>query len=346
MIERILPRYIKTVINDSPANFQIAKRIVVEFDKNLSNKQLWSLHAELTKKFYETKHFIDQGKLKIKDLEIPRFSLLDLKIILTEEMMKSCELCERNCRVNRAKRKVGECKVGDECLVSSEFIHMGEEPFISPSHTIFFMGCNFHCQYCQNFTISQWYEDGFKTEPKVLARLIEKRREDGSRNVNFVGGEPTPSLIFILQALKFCKANIPVVWNSNFYMSEKTMKILDGLVDLYLPDFKYGNDECALRLSKVPNYFEVCSRNHLIASNQAELAIRHLLLPNHFECCTKPILEWISKNIKDRYIVNIMDQYRPAFMAKEHIDINRGVTEEELEEAVNYAKKLNLNYIA
>ena len=345
LVKKILPRYVKVVENELPANFQIAKRIVFDFGKSMSEQQLWKEHANLMEKFYETKEVMDKGKLKIKDLEIPRYSLLDLKIMLTKEILKNCGLCERKCHVNRLEGEKGECKVGNICLISSEFVHMGEEAHISPSHAIFFMGCSFHCQYCQNWTISQWIEDGYPVTPIEIAKTIEIRREEGSRNVNFVGGEPTPNLLPILESLRICEVNVPTVWNSNFYMTEKVMQILDGIVDLHLPDFKYGNDECALRFSKVPKYFEVVSRNHLLATKQAEVTVRHLILPNHIECCTKPVLDWIAENIKNECIVNLMDQFRPEFKANQFTDINRSITQEEFEEAVNYAKKLKINYI-
>jgi putative pyruvate formate lyase activating enzyme len=179
----------------------------------------------------------------------------------------------------------------------------------------------------------------------MLARSIELRRKEGSLNVNLVGGEPTPQLLWILETLKHCGTNLPVLWNSNMYMSQKTMKILDGVVDMYLSDFKYGSDQCALRLSKVKNFFEVCSRNHLMAAKQAELVIRHLIIPNHFECCTKPVFDWIGKNLQQNSLLNIMDQFKPDFHAKENPEIGRGITEEELKQAVDYAKKLKLNFI-
>jgi len=345
LVKKILPRYVKVVEDELPAKFQIAKRIVFDFDKSLDKRRLWKEHSKLMEKFYQTQEVINKGKLKIKDLEVPRYSLLDLKIMLTKQILENCELCERKCHVNRLEGEKGECRVGNICLISSDFMHIGEEAHISPSHTIFFMGCTFHCQYCQNWTISQWAESGYPVTPRELAKSIEKMRNEGSRNVNFVGGEPTPNLLHILEALKECNANVPTVWNSNFYMSEKTMQILNGVIDLHLTDFKYGNSECALTLSKVPNYFEVCSRNHLLAAEQAEVTIRHLILPDHVECCSKAILDWISKNIKEKCIVNLMDQYRPEFKADQYMGINRKITPEEFEEVINYAKKLKINYI-
>jgi putative pyruvate formate lyase activating enzyme len=341
-IKRILPRYVKVVNNQAIANFQIAKKIEFKPTKN----DLWKLHEKLMKKFYEIKEKIDRSRLKLNEIKKPKHSLLDLKIKLTEQIITSCELCENKCHVNRMKDDIGSCKVRKDCLISSEFIHMGEEPHIIPSHTIFFMGCTLHCQYCQNWSISQWFESGYKIPPEELAIRIETRRKEGSGNVNLVGGEPTPSLLCILKALKVCDVNIPVIWNSNFYMSEKTMKILDGIVDMHLSDFKYGNSECALRLSKVPNYFEVCSRNHSMAAKNTEITIRHLILPNHIECCTKPVLKWIADNIREKSIVNLMDQYRPEYLAKDYPDINRRIEKEEFKNVINTAKKLNINFIA
>jgi putative pyruvate formate lyase activating enzyme len=343
MIKRILLRYVKVVRDQSLANFQLAKSIEFEQTKKMSIDDLWEVHAELIEKLYEIRYQVDEGKLKLKNLKTP--SLLDLKIKLTEEIMKSCELCETDCHVNRIEGEKGACGVGNEYSISSEFIHMAEEAHITPSHTIFFMGCNLHCQYCQNSSISQWLESGYKISPEQLAERIEIRRKEGTRNVNFVGGEPTPNLFYILKTLKACEANIPVVWNSNFYMSEKTMNILDGIVDMHLSDFKYGNNECGIRLSKVKNYFDVCSRNHLIAADNTEITIRHLVLPNHIDCCTKPVLEWISENIREKSIVNIMSQYKSAFKAHEYSDISRPVTKKEMNDAINYAKKLKINYI-
>lgn len=345
LIKSILPRYVKVVRDQSIAKFQIAKRIGIKFNKNSSVDELWNLHSSGMKKFYKILNYVDGGKINFKKLRLVKNSLLDLKIFLTKEIMKCCELCERKCHVNRLKGEKGFCKVGNQYRISSEFIHFGEEFHISPSHTVFFMGCTMSCQYCQNWSISHWYEHGFSINEDVLAKIIENKRKMGVRNVNFVGGEPTPNLLYILNVLKLCKANTPIIWNSNFYMSEKTMKILDGVIDMYLSDFKYGNNNCGLKLSKTQKYFDVCSRNHKIAAKTTEITLRHLILPNHTNCCTKPVLKWISENIADKCIVNIMDQYRPYFNAKNYSEINRVITSEEFKEAIDYAKISNINFI-
>jgi putative pyruvate formate lyase activating enzyme len=230
-------------------------------------------------------------------------------------------------------------------LLSSEFLHYGEEPELVPSHTIFFCGCPFYCIYCQNYTISRHIEAGTVVPPKKMAYVIDERRRRESRNVNWVGGSPTPNLHYILKTLRECKEDIPSVWNSNMYMSEKAMELLAGTQDVYLADFKYGDTKCALRLSKVPRYLEVVKRNHKLAFEQAELIIRHLVLPNHLECCTKNVLNWIAENLSGDVRVNVMFQYRPMFRAGEYEIINRRLNSEEMERALEIAEESGLKNV-
>ncbi len=281
----------------------------------------------------------DKAKPKFKT----NYRLLDPKIKKALKIIENCELCERKCHAIRTKGEKGFCQVGDKAIVNSYFTHLGEEYFFVPSFTIFFWSCTFSCQFCQNWTISQRLETGIMFLPKDLAEIIDKNSH--CKNINLVGGEPTPNLPFILQTLKHVHSNMPVVWNSNFYMSEKSMELLKDIVDVYLSDWKYWSNKCAERLSKAPNYLETVKRNHLLAFKDSELVIRHLVLPNHFECCTKPILEFISENFKDKAVVNIMDQYRPEYRAKEHEDINRRLKHEEFEKVIELAEKLGINFI-
>jgi len=271
-----------------------------------------------------------------------------LKIKLREKakraykILNSCQLCERKCKVDRNKTK-GVCKVGNKPIISSAFVHVGEEPMLVPSFTIFFMGCTFHCQFCQNWSISQWFENGRIISVKEIAEMIEEHKD--CRNVNFVGGEPTPQLPFILDALQSVKINIPTVWNSNFYMSLKSMNLLKNVIDVYLSDWKYWDNKCAERLSKVRNYLGIVKRNHDLAFKDSEVIIRHLVLLNHFECCTKLILNYIAENYREKVIVNIMPQYHPQFKAHRYPDIANHPKREDLEKAWKLAEDLGLNWI-
>jgi len=332
-IRRILKRYVSVVHNRSAAKFLILKSFGVEIRKDSTLDELLELHNSLLK---EVK-WDENVKLRFR-----KTNLLTLKKIIANEIVKSCQLCEWKCKADRKAGLKGFCQVGNDVRISSEFIHMGEESFITPSHTIFFWSCNMQCIFCQNYTISYRLEKGEKIEPEVLAKIIERRRREGCRNVNLVGGEPTPYLHKIFEIFEYVKENVPIVWNSNMYMSEISMKLLDGFVDVYLTDFKFGPGKCSEELTKVKNYWDVVSRNHLIASKQAEVVVRHLVLPNHVECCSFPILEWISKNLGRKCIVNIMDQYYPCFEAIKNEKINRRISREEYRKVVEKAKEFGL----
>ncbi len=294
---------------------------------------LWSEHHKhLTEHRQKYKNASWDGLLN------PVFSFLDLKIEIADKIFERCSLCERNCAIDRRVEK-GSCNVSKP-LIASEFLHMGEERPIVPSHTIFFSGCNFKCVYCQNFDISQNPDYGMKLEPEKLAKIIDLRRKQGSMNVNFVGGEPTPNLPYIIRAMKKTRENIPLVWNSNLYLSENAMKILDGFADLYLTDFKYGNDKCAEELSGISNYTEIVMRNHKLAFDAGEMIIRHLVIPNHVECCSKPLIKWISENLGLDVVLNIMPQYRPVYKASEHKDISILPSTDEIREVKSFAEGL------
>ncbi len=297
-----------------------------------------ALESENVKKALPRYRKILIKKVKAKFLKVN----LKEKVEKAYKILNSCGLCERKCKVNRNKTK-GFCKVGNEPIISSAFVHLGEEPMLVPSFTIFFMGCTFHCQFCQNWSISQWFEKGKIITIKEMAKLIDEHKN--CRNVNFVGGEPTPQLPFILDSLQYVKSNIPTIWNSNFYMSLKSMNLLKNVIDIYLTDWKYWNNKCAERLSKVKNYLEIVKRNHDLAFKDSEMIIRHLILPNHFNCCTKPILNYIAENYGEKVIVNVMGQYRPEYKAHIYSDIANYPKKEELEKAWKLAEDLGLNWI-
>ena len=323
----ILRRYSYILDGGMEAKYLETKSVEVDFSKSDDLETLWKKH--------------DQALENPKIADAPEKSLLDLKIEIAERISRNCRFCERRCGTDRS-RSYGICKVR-ESRVASEFLHMGEEYMLIPSYTIFFSGCTFNCVFCQNWDISQ-NVCGRHIAPEDLAKMIRIRKSQGALNVNWVGGDPTPNVLYILKTLRFCDENIPQIWNSNMYCSLETMKLLNGVIDLYLTDFKYGNNKCAERLSNVKRYLEVVERNHIIAYDQGDLLIRHLVMPNHIECCTKYILRWISKNTPNS-IVNVMEQYRPEYKAHEYEDISRPLRVSEYNEALKIAKDLGLNVI-
>lgn len=333
-VKKALGRYIAVSRDELSAKFMATKAAEVEVDLSDETDFLWREHDDAVAAL----DFESPGE------KAPRVSLLDLKIELSRRILKECHFCERRCGVDRTAGELGFCGCDAVSRLSSEFLHMGEEACLVPSHTFFFTGCPFYCVYCQNWTISRKREEGVPITGPQMAEMAKRRRiAEKSRNVNLVGGDPTPNTHTILEMLKALEVNVPIVWNSNMYMSTETMLLLDGCVDVYLTDMKYGNSDCANRLSKVEDYWDVITRNHQLAKKQAELLIRHLVLPNHVECCSASVIKWIGEYFGDTVRVNIMAQYRPEFEAYTMPDITRGVTSEEMEEVFALARERGLN---
>jgi putative pyruvate formate lyase activating enzyme len=328
-----LPRYFRVLDEKELPYYMLCKSVPMRIPLDSESYLLWEEHAELVE--------------KVRSMRVPsavaESNLLDLKIELARRLLNPCRLCERKCNVNRLDGKAGYCRVA-ESKVSSKFVHWGEEPELVPSYTVFFSRCTFECVFCQNWDISQ-RDSGQYISPDDLANSVE-RMLGGVRNINWVGGDPTPNLVYILEVLKKCNANIPQVWNSNMCLTEEAMALQDGLTDGYLADFKYGNDECARKLSRIMRYFEVVSRNHSIANEKAGIVLRHLVLPGHIECCTKPIMDWVAGNLDtSRIRVNIMDQYRPEYKAKDFNGLEKRLSHREFLTAYRYAEDLGLNII-
>jgi len=342
-----LRRYKAILMGTEVPAFRQAMATPVGFSGEDDDEKLWNAHESALRERAEGATYVVDGA-----------SLLDLKLELVNRMLRECRLCERRCGADRIAGERGECGVG-EARIASMFLHHGEEAPLVPSFTVFFAGCNFKCVFCQNYDISTDPNCGREVPPDSLARRIENLTDVGragfhvslvrewgekAKNVNWVGGEPTPNLRYVLEVLKECRANIPQIWNSNMYMSEPTMRLLQGAVDLYLADFKYGNDECAMRLSGAKDYTRIVERNHKLAATHGEVIVRHLMLPGHLECCTIPVLDWLAENTPS-VLVNVMDQYHPAHRANEFPELRVGVKAKDYEMALDHAHSLGLRLI-
>ncbi|MDR7665837.1 radical SAM protein [Methanosarcina sp. Z-7115] len=353
---KYLKRYLKVQRDEMPALFKITERIPVSFDPEMPLEELRKIHGKGIieyRKLRESLEIEAMEALAYKDtadrltlftesfLKLPKAnpSLLDLKVEIVDRMLESCNCCGWRCGVNRKAGEKGFCRLTDVSNYDSEFLHMGEEPELVPSHTIFFTGCTFACVYCQNWDISTAPETGTRIEPRKLAKLIDLRRMHGARNVNFV--TPTPHPHTVLKIIREMSVNNPVVWNANMYHSPEIAEILEGVVDVYLGDFKYGNDVCAQKYSKVKNYLEIVQPNFEFAYQTAEVLLRHLVLPGHLECCTGPIAEWVAKNIP-QIRFNLMFQYRPCYRAMEYPELDRFLTTEEEAAAIYIVKEAGI----
>jgi len=275
------------------------------------------------------------------------------------ELLQSCTACPRNCKVNRLEDKFAVCKTGRHAVVSSHFPHHGEEDCLrgwKGSGTIFFTGCNLRCVFCQNFDIS-WQVRGRPAPPRELAAMILELQAQGCHNINLVTPEHVAPQI--VQALPLAIAEglrLPLVYNTSAYDSMESLALLDGLVDIYMPDFKYWDAEMARKYSRAPDYPEVARRaikemprqvgNLIIEDNglaRRGLLIRHLVMPEDV-AGTRAVMQWIADELSPETYVNIMAQYHPAgkVSRSDHAEINRRVTPAEYERALDAAWRAGL----
>lgn len=270
----------------------------------------------------------------------------------TPPFLNLCNICPRNCQVDR-KKAVGFCGVKNKVIVSKVMLHQYEEPIISAgkgSGAIFFAGCNLRCVFCQNYKISHSAK-GKKTSIKGLVKIFKKLEKMGAANINLV--TPTHYTAQIIEALKLYKPRIPVVWNSSGYESAQTIKKLEGLVDIFLVDYKYSSNEIAFKYSRANNYVENAQSailemkklqpNDVIENGimQRGIIVRQLVLPtytkNSMEC-----LDFVAKFLGTDTIVSIMSQYEPMYEAENYPEINRHITPLEYKRVVNHAVELGL----
>ena len=278
---------------------------------------------------------------------------LEQKISAALAMLESCELCPRKCRVNRLENEKGVCQTGRHALVASFAPHFGEEaPLVGRygSGTIFFNGCNLMCAFCQNYDISHEI-NGEEIEASKLADIMLSLQEQKVHNINFVS--PSHIVPQILEALPYAiekGLNIPLVYNSGGYDSAETLKLLDGIFDIYMPDFKFSSDLSATFYCKAPDYPEVVKsalkemhrqvgdlvldENHRAIKG---LIVRHLVMPEHV-AGTKDAMNFLANEISENTYVNIMDQYHPCGDISDFPEIARKITSEEFQEALDEAK--------
>lgn len=273
------------------------------------------------------------------------------------EELKSCNICPHRCKVNRLDGKIGRCKCDDKVKIALASIHHYEEPCISGengSGTIFFSNCNLNCIYCQNYEISQQGK-GKIISIEHLAEIFVNQQKKNVNNINLV--TPTMYVPQIIEAIKIARnngLNIPIIYNSNGYENVETIKMLEGYIDIYLPDLKYYSNKISKKYSNIDNYFEIAINaikemqkqvgNPVFDNNgiiKKGVIIRHLILPNHL-LNTKNILKYIKENFNEDTYISLMAQYFPTYKAKEDKFINRKLTKKEYKEIESYLYSLDI----
>ncbi len=274
------------------------------------------------------------------------------------KVLEDCTVCAHECHVNRTRGEYGVCRTYDDIVVSSSGPHYGEEPPLVGSRgsgTIFLTSCNLKCQYCQNSDISQMRR-GRRISTSELAHMMLSLQEIGCHNINFV----TPSHVVpqIVEAVAEAASRgltIPLVYNCGGYESLATIRQLDGIIDIYMPDIKYSDNSNARKYSGSPEYWDVVrpviKEMHRQVGDltiderglaRRGLLIRHLVLPQRI-AGTQKVLDFVSSEISPDSYINIMDQYRPMYRAYRHPSLNRPVTVSEYSEALAYASSVGLH---
>ncbi len=271
--------------------------------------------------------------------------------------LENCELCPNFCRVNRLEGEKGRCRTDSGLVVSSANLHFGEEAVLvgrGGSGTIFFTCCNLQCVFCQNYDISQ-LDYGKPVSPEDLVRMMLALQDRGAENINLVS--PTHQGAQIFEAVKTGRRQglrLPIVYNCGGYENPEFLKELEGLVDIYMPDFKYGNNEAGQKYSGVAEYTTYCQKALLEMHRQVGdlrmndrgvatggLLVRHLVLPGRIADSGK-VIDFLASAISRSTYLNIMDQYHPAFHASDHRELHRRVFRQEVEEVAQHARDRGL----
>ena len=283
---------------------------------------------------------------------------LQRRINSLREVLKECRLCPRACKVNRLEGEKGYCRAGADVMISSAFLHFGEEPPLVGSHgsgTIFLTHCNLRCVFCQNYDTSH-LGGGEHISTSELARLMIDLQRRGCHNINFV--TPThyvPQIVAALPEAIELGLMVPLVYNCGGYESLEVIELLDGIIDIYMPDTKFSREEDAASYCNAPDYSQVLQEVLLEMHRQVGdlmldergvayrgLLIRHLVMP-HSVAGTEGIMSFIVRRLSSNSYVNIMDQYRPLCRAGEYPKIDRRISLREYREAIDIAKAEGLH---
>jgi putative pyruvate formate lyase activating enzyme len=258
--------------------------------------------------------------------------------------LADCQLCAHHCGVNRLIGEQGMCHAGAAARVFFAQIEVGDEMDLLPTFAIGFSGCDLRCSFCITGAESWNPRAG---EPLCVATLAAKAaaaRDRGAQTVMILGGEPTIHLPAALEIVAALPPGMRLVWKTNAHATAQARALLDGMFDVWLADYKFGNDNCALRLAKVPRYQQTVRENLVWASRHSELIVRHLLMPGHVDCCWEPIARWLAANLSS-VKVSLRSGFWPAWRAANHPELSRSFSLTELQSAWNMARSYGLRLI-
>jgi putative pyruvate formate lyase activating enzyme len=259
--------------------------------------------------------------------------------------LADCRLCAHDCRVDRLAGQTGLCHAGAEARFFSAQVEVSDELELMPAFSVALSGCDLRCDFCITGAESWNAQAGLGFEAAAMAGRASAALQNGARSVMVLGGEPTIHLPSALELVSLLPPSAKLIWKTNAHGQAPARELLDGMFDVWLADFKFGNDACALRLAKVPDYVRVVQENLRWANTHAELIVRHLLMPGHVHCCWQPIAVWLADHLP-AVKVNLRSGFWPAWHTRRHAELQRCVSDPEHTAAFELANELGLFLIS
>ena len=266
------------------------------------------------------------------------------RAVIARAMLADCHFCAHYCGVNRLVGPAGLCHAGSEANFFSAQIEVSDELELIPTFAVALSGCDLRCDFCITGGPSWNPRAGDGFDARTMAERARRALDEGARTVMVLGGEPTIHLATVLEFVAELPEAAKLVWKTNAHGSAQARELLDGLFDVWLVDFKFGNDACAQRLAKVSDYVRIVKENLVWAQAHSELIVRHLLMPGHVDCCWRPVAEWLAMELPG-VKVNLRSGFWPAWQATRHNELSNSISRAETECASAVAKEFGLHLI-
>jgi putative pyruvate formate lyase activating enzyme len=273
-----------------------------------------------------------------------RRALAGERAIRARAMLADCRLCAHNCGANRLAGETGLCHAGAESRFFSAQVEVSDELELIPTFAVALSGCDLRCDFCITGAESWNPRAGLGFEVAAMAERAAAAVRNGARTIMVLGGEPTIHLPSVLDFVSRLPESVKLVWKTNAHGSAQARELLDVMFDIWLADFKFGNDACAQRLAKIPDYVRIVQENLRWANEHSELVVRHLVMPGHVACCWKPVAEWLAENLPG-VKVNLRSGFWPAWHAARPAELRGTVSRIETESAITIARDCDLNLV-
>jgi putative pyruvate formate lyase activating enzyme len=267
-----------------------------------------------------------------------------LNAALARAMLAECRLCAHDCGANRLAGPAGRCHAGAGIRVFCAQVEVTDELELIPTFAVAFSGCDLRCDFCITGAESWDAGAGEAFDAADISARAAAALERGARTVMVLGGEPTVHLHAALELVSRLPTDARLVWKTNAHGSRDARNLLDGMFNVWLADYKFGNDACAEALARVSNYTSVVRENLRWAARQGELIVRHLLMPGHLECCWRPVAHWLAAELPG-VKTNLRDGFWPAWQSRRHAELRSTVPAAESKSAFALARQLGLNLI-